>query len=577
VSLLHDLISLQTAWQRSRNVHGGAWALAGFEYQLSLALLEIVRRFDHGSDGILIEEISDLVVRDNTGLVVTQVKRTLRSDNIRRALEELWNIDCVARTTIPDTANRIRYQIHSARSCISRFDIAISQWQPHTTSAHANEVDAFKEKVSCLTSPDPRLEIASILIRDFRVDKPFAEYARFIGILARSAESLSFTKALQEITGDLAGFQAAVIKHQNNFHLWSETDRPPSTIRIERDESKAVRIGERLTLLDLRQGRLAKRGVYSILLEECEHWLTKDHDTSRIPVFCIHGRSGSGKSAALLHLIAGLHEEDPSRHIVWLGGEVDCLAEAADCIDESLQSGASIVFAIDDPFRTRTGFERGIRRLQTIWQNLLLRANDKGLEQPAIPVVICCSPTEQLEAAKDDCCDDIEIEPVSLPKETIEDYNELAAWYKLRTGTDPFRPDDSPLLVQCLFQWHKGNLEQFAHRFKRRLESFGDKNTNLLFATVSVILALGRLYIDFPYEELSKLFEKSPLLEKAFSQLADEEAHFEFAKDLTTRDSGFASHIRILPMQSTTHGLGAHQIEVFVVPIYHMVYAPTLT
>ena len=81
--------------------------------------------------------------------------------------------------------------------------------------------------------------------------------------------------------------------------LMRKFDHPPAEIVRDDNEHTAIRVGERLSILDLREGRLAKRELYNGIHDACEDWLSKaDGAASKLPVFWIEGRSGTGKSAA---------------------------------------------------------------------------------------------------------------------------------------------------------------------------------------------------------------------------------------------------------------------------------------
>jgi hypothetical protein len=531
VALIAELAKLQNAWGKTRRSRGGVWALAGFDYQLSLALLEIIRRFNGGErESILVEAVSDTLIATKTAIIIVQAKRTLTGNTYRSALQELWEINSLARHNSPRLVNKLIYQVHSSRQNLSDCRRILLDWVPEGMPANDPEVVEFRNRVECLTTPDPRMEASSLLVRDFHAERPFEYFARFVGYLMEGAEAASFSGGVQKITIELESLKATASRREHKFHLWSINDRPPLKVTYEPDTRKAVRIGQRLTLLDLREGCIANRSVFSALHESCERWLSENAtEESRVPIFWVHGRSGSGKSAAILHLVARVHDEDPSRIIIWLGGEVDRFEDATDGMEESVRTGESVIFVLDDPYSgDRSAFERGVRRLQDIWQRARLSAVDSATSLPGVPMVLCCSPTEQLDMAEADCGDAITVCRAPLRQETREDLHELAVWYQLRTGTEPPRVGSDSLLVQRFFEWQKGDLSQFAHRFRRRLENFDPSDANRVFETITNILALGRLYVDYPSESLERLAREHPILEAALIQLAEEEQHLSF-------------------------------------------------
>lgn len=82
---------LRRAWEKTRRGRGGAAALAGFSYQLALTLNELLLRPPTDRTGaFLAEAVSDIAATEGRSFVVAQVKLTLGSEAMRRALDELW-------------------------------------------------------------------------------------------------------------------------------------------------------------------------------------------------------------------------------------------------------------------------------------------------------------------------------------------------------------------------------------------------------------------------------------------------------------------------------------------------------
>ena len=89
------------------------------------------------------------------------------------------------------------------------------------------------------------------------------------------------------------------------FGLWGEADQPPKVVRYEPDLQKAVRTGQKLRRADLRDGSLADRRIYDDLQQFAETWLEGQAEAAeKLSALWIEGRSGGGKSAALLHVLA---------------------------------------------------------------------------------------------------------------------------------------------------------------------------------------------------------------------------------------------------------------------------------
>jgi hypothetical protein len=369
----------------------------------------------------------------------------------------------------------------------------------------------------------------------FKDAAPLDRVDKFIGQLIAAADRDAFDDVTENIRLELLGLRNAAERQQRKFHLFGLSDQPPSETYFEPDSRKAIRIGERLTISDLRDGRLANRTIYEAIQAECENWLLDiDSSGGKLPVFWIEGRSGAGKSASLLHLLARLHGQDPSRAVLWLGERSDLIADAVAWAGRLLCEGHRLMIGVDDPYTAerRAGFEIAVRNARDEWDSIRNSELEAEREAPITPVIICCGPTEQREDAKDACGADIEIQSYVLPKETKDDLDELAEWFRERTGRRVPNLDGDVLLVQRFFEWSKGDISDFARRFKGRLLSYDEgRGESIIFNTIAAILALGRLYADYPAAALLKLRESDPEVERAFIQLAEEEAHFAFGRD----------------------------------------------
>jgi hypothetical protein len=506
--------------------------LAGFDFQLSLALLELIRRFDNRiPNKIFLEALSDVVACDNGKFVITQAKRTLSSAALTKALDELWTIDCLARKLSFPVADQFIYQVVAARQVLRDWEGARDRWRA-TEGADLEALECFKARTICVCVPDPRLEAAHLLVSQFKDATPLDRVNKFLGRLIAAAKQSSFEDATNDIALELRGLRNAADYQQRRFHLWGVADRPPASILLETDPRKAVRIGERLTISDLRDGRLANRTVYDALHASCEGWLQKEDGASgKLPAFWIDGRSGSGKSAGLLHLLARLHEENPSRIIIWLGDRSELVGDVIAWAMPLFRDGHRVLLALDDPYTAerRSGFEIAVRNGRDEWDALRNSELEAGRDAIDPPVIICCGPTEQRESAEDSCYNDIEIASYSLRNETEDDLAELARWFEKRTGRLAPSLKGETLLVQRFFEWTNGDIGDFAQRFRKRLQAFDTgRSQTLVFDTVARILSLGRLYAEYPATALANSRIADPILDKAFIQLAEEETHFSF-------------------------------------------------
>ena len=66
---------------------------------------------------------------------------------------------------------------------------------------------------------------------------------------------------------------------------------------------------------------------------------------------CFGRRSlGTGKSIALLHVLARLHSQENDRTIIWLGNDVTALPGCFRWARPLLQNGREVLIGLDDPF-----------------------------------------------------------------------------------------------------------------------------------------------------------------------------------------------------------------------------------
>jgi len=519
---------LKTAWSRTKAGKGGYASLAGFEFQITQAVLELIR--SEGGDGglVLMEVLSD-ILRQDGGLVVSQLKRTLSSGALHKALDELWDIEQLARSVVPDIRPSLRFQVQAAYRDLRDVEASIRRWMP-ASLVDADHLSAFKLRVQGVVVAAPRLEAARLLVEKFVDPTPFVTVDKLAGILLRASDAAAMEAAAAEIRVVLAAMKASATKRAVEFQIWGQDDRAPAP-DYEPDARKAVRIGQRLTVADLVAGRLAYRSSYGTIHAAAEEWLTANADgADKIPTFWIEGRSGAGKSAALLHLLAKLRAEDPQRLIVWLGPRSERFGDVLRRFRDVIEDGRQLIIAIDDPLAPdqQQAFIAAAQAAADEWTRL--SGSGDGDPTPQPPCLVCCGPTEQREFGEDNCYAELDITPWPLAPESAEDIEELAVWYTRRTGNSPPMLEGDVLLVQRFFEWDVGNLRDFALRFRKRLQNLGAAGTKV-FDLVAGILAFGRLYADYPAHLLQAAMTADQDVSGALDRLAEEEAHLTFRAD----------------------------------------------
>lgn len=522
---LQDLLKV---WNRTRAATGGFNALAGFDYQISQALLEVIRSDAAGGELVLMEVLSDILKQDGGGLIVAQLKKTLSSAAVSKALDELWSIENLARSTTPVLRPRLRYRVQGARAELQDVNGAIGRWRP--SSAHnPAELSDFLSRVSADVSSAPRLEAVRLLIQEFADDAAAATFDRFAGLLLRAGRPQGVAEAIEALRAHLHGLKATLGRRDFDFRIWGASDHPPSFIELETNSKAAVRIGERLEIRDLIAGRLSRRSVYDAIHHAAEDWLAETSEgVDKVPCFWVEGRSGAGKSAALLHLLAMLHANDPERVIVWLGSRPERVGEVIARFRDHVLAGRRLIIALDDPLAPdkQSQFAQAIQKAGEEWTRLHGQGDPDVLQTP---VIICCGPTEQREYGSEVLYAELDIRAYPLPRERLEDLEELAHWYAKRTGRPAPDLSGDVLLVQRFFEWNKGDIPDFARRFRDRLKGFSRPNqTTTVFDIVARILAFGRLYSDYPVVDIEVARAGDDQLARDLDQLAENDDHLTF-------------------------------------------------
>lgn len=336
----------------------------------------------------------------------------------------------------------------------------------------------------------PRLKLAAHLANALKVPDPLAIADRWLGRLLAAADGKGLDSACAEIELDLRGLEEAARERNPEFRLWTDADRPPATVERVVNGTEAVLTGQLPTVQHLREGRFASRRVYGDVAESTRRWLAETvDDADTLPVFWIAGRSGSGKSVALLHLLAALHDE--GHLVVWLGNREDAIDKAIAHMRPFFREGHSVILAADDPYRADRASDvaRAVSKAVDEWRSIR-----DAYPAAHIPRMITCGPSEQAKAFEDDLIDETRVFAFELHAETAEDIDELRHWYMLRTGRTnlPIGDASDVLIVQLFFEWATGApLREFAKRFRARLRNM-PRCGDALFDLIAGLLALER-------------------------------------------------------------------------------------
>ncbi|MDH4241569.1 MAG: hypothetical protein OEW48_18570, partial [Phycisphaerae bacterium] len=507
--MLEKLAILRQAWQQPGNKRatGGTYALSGFDYQFTVFLLRYIKRFYNAlkneeqfpaHDSLSIETISDVTELTPEGLLfITQVKLGA-NEKFDKIFSEFWGIFELAKQVIPGDEDKLHFKLCTSRISSSDIRAKFRLWAKREKKSEMS-VSEFERHIHAEVIPQPEDEIMHILIKELRDDKPVEHLRAWKGCLLSATKKENIDSAIKEIWKDLIAIANRVEKREVPIHVWQSTDRPPSEVVYGE-----VLTGTQPLVYQLRKGFFAPRpNVYADLAESYSEWrqsLLDNTDVSiRLPVFWIGGRSGTGKSIALLHLLANIHSEENVR-IFWLQQSIQYLPDAIRWAVSLRKQGYDTIIAADDPFAPAT--QQNIE----IWQRAFDELNplrSQG-EVDSMPVLLCCGPTEHGQNLRDEEPDNVDVTIKKLEPEDQTDYEILRSWYKKRTGNEPPAVgDENVLLVQLFFEWKtKGPLPEFAKRFKDRINEADPQGE--LFKRFSKVLAANRLYIGYPSEAFRK-------------------------------------------------------------------------
>jgi hypothetical protein len=441
---LSDLLLLEEKWKKeySKQSTGGSTALKGFHYQFLVVLLEAIQEWlkkekkEQNEPTVFTEILSDIVNSSCTDkIVISQSKYTQSSNSVISALKELFLIHKLAVKEIPKLSQNLCYQIISAEIDPKYKDVrgTINRWTPDNLPSDNPDLVEFRQKVAAKLVPNPSTELLALIANTpFRAKNPLKWINDEIGQLFRAVSQDDVHSAANHIWSALLELTRTEEDKRNPIGItfWSSENRPPQKI----EEGKYL-VGEQPSLENLRNGYFSPRTkTYSNLTVSATNWLNSCHVEERtaLPLFWIQGRSGCGKSVALLHLLSNL-EQQGYGPILWLGNKVNLLPEAIR-LSRDLQESQSqqVLIGLDDPCSPEKA------DAVQAWQQAVTLLEDirQGGNKDLLPVLFCCGPTEQSRWLEDEFSDEVSLEIYELP-ETSEDIYELQDWFRQRTLTKP--------------------------------------------------------------------------------------------------------------------------------------------
>lgn len=497
-NLWGELVELQKKWLEDypRRAQGGQVAIRGFDYQIKLFLLKVVEQWvsqstieksEYKTSFVpLMESLSDILDIKKELIVASQVKYILRSSSLGEALDEFSIIYNLAKSTSPHLLSVLRFKLISSRSELQDVKKSTDGW----IERNKDKVDSdFGSLISISTDPNPEYRLLALLANELQCSEPLTVLQRWIGIIVdASVTGTTLLHSGRYIWDQLHAMWRAM-RPPNGLYIWQSNDTPPQEIL-----PGAVLTGQRPNIRHLRDGFFHRRRIYDDVGNIFVKWvqeLIADQDyLDKLPIFWIGGRSGSGKSVALLHLLSILTEQGVSP-VIWLGHHTSLLPSALHFALNNKSQSISII-GLDDPYVVEDG-------VSPHWDDFFASAHSIMQNEGArrLPILVACGPTEQADLFRNDYGEYLHFFRFDMPYDTDKEHPVLQEWYFHRTGNPPPKIDNSnTLLVQLFFQWDKHEtIAEFSTRLKERL-SLDDEDKAILHK-VSRILALNRLYIGY--------------------------------------------------------------------------------
>lgn len=494
-NLFGRLFHLDERWRQlnPRRALGGIHAAGGFQYQFDVLLNRICdaskTAFANGQipvgPTVASELLSDVLHSDaGSGCTyVVQVKRLLRADQLASALKEFAAVARFLEREDPDALNGVLFRVVTRKSEVADAASAVNKWLHRTPGLTAAARDAIR-RVNVQQEPDPVDEVVGFLINDLGCARPYDELARLRGMLIGRASSPA--EGVRDVTQEISALRRNAEPLPTSVYWVRDGDVLPAKVT-----QGNVLVGSKPRFVDLRAGNLTVRPQYERLVSDFSEFIDDvvAGKESKQPVFWIEGRSGTGKSIALLYLLSQLKQTRPL-DVLYLP-QFAGLPEAQNLALAGTKAGRTVVLGVDDAFAPGDSGTRA-------WNEALARTSafQETGEYGRHPVLVCCGPAEQRRTLGQGFAEQAKVRKWQLPNATREDVEGLRGWYSQRTGKlPPEVGDENILLVQVFFEWRMGqSIADFARRFRNRLKALSPR----CLEVVARVLAANRLYIDYP-------------------------------------------------------------------------------
>jgi hypothetical protein len=500
VSWVEELRALSEALRDERRLPAACRLPAGFASQAHEAILEALREVDDGDHEGLLRLLRRRLARSTSSAAqeaavhLTTVGQVLTARTLRAVLDHLL---VVHRAAGRDPLSTLSYRLAVPRIDIDDIDGECERWVRQGDEDEA--AWAVLARLELTTDQDPYGElIATLSNGDWNDADPVPTATKLVDFVL--SEAVLGSDALDRLQ------QCFVVRgSRREAVMLTATDVEPDV--VAHDEHGFL-VNEQPTLGHLRHGYFAP----ATDLDDVEnaYWAWYDSEvvsptrqrSGSVPTFWITGPSGAGKSILLLQLLARLNKRSAASVLVLGAGRAleDTARQAL-----SLSRERHVAIGVDDP--SIVSYDGTDSPWLAALDALARPRQTDGTH--ALPVFVCCAPTEHYERFRQKHAGAVQLGLYVLDPYRPEFRGNLHQWYRDRTGREPQGQgqgqgrDTTALPAQLFFEWWKGEgIEAFARRFHDRIVAH---NIPELTGFFHRLLAVNRLYVGYPPAAVSAL------------------------------------------------------------------------
>jgi hypothetical protein len=317
-TLANNLDGLKAAWatEFKKRADGGWWSLSGFSLQILAGLEQMLKRElieKRPRAEVGIEAVSDAILSEEKTHLV-QIKRHLTKAALEAAFSEAYDIASLCSDALQ---NDLRFQVVTMKhdpDAVVDVSLARRALRGRDTidqTLMLRTLAMFDPTAPIRVSADPAKALR-IVLWNAGVENPTATMNAMLGEILAAFDGNNRTGVQNALVSALDHAKREVrIPRPQAGHLYLPGEL--GIIATTPDNSILASASPRMP--DLAMGRFVDRpDVLKPALKAAVHWgASLDvHIAAQLPslpVFCIRGRSGDGKSVLLLQVVASLLEE----------------------------------------------------------------------------------------------------------------------------------------------------------------------------------------------------------------------------------------------------------------------------